>query len=457
MGWLDDLVRDGFDDTAGVITEISSEEVEVGSEKAGKITLRFRVRDLRGEPYVATGNVYLPLTFADPGAQRIPAWFNCGYEVEVPAAERQLRQGRAVVTSCNPPEGSVFPASNPLQRGPNTDYVLSHLTRGARFIDPTAIVYGGGSAGGYATLMAAAEAFPVVGAVALAPPVNLGYQAAYFETVFPRYVADPPLDHPIITLITGTFVHMIPPIKSAYGDDLGGAAYLDHSPVAHVDRITCPVFVMTSTADFLVPVEQFSREFAEPTLANPPKHVTIAAEDVDPSPRVAVRLVDALGDRADVHRVPLPDGAVIEEVLDQTMQQPKMPVAMPCVAADGKQWLVNFLDEGPIVLGATHGLHAVEADFEPFVQGALSRGIGVEQLTAKKLDQLLDRYSGVEWLAHGYSHLDDAAAERADVLRGLRLYCSQSLAHAERFAELYAALPTERQVLPDVAGLSQQA
>ena len=43
---------------------------------------------------------------------------------------------------------------------------------------------------------------------------------------------------------------------------------------------------------------------------------------------------------------------------------------------------VNVLDEEPIILGATHGVYAVEADFEPFVETALPRGIGVERLQA---------------------------------------------------------------------------
>ena len=451
MGWLDEIAGGGFDDPAGVISQITTEEVEVGAEKAGKLTVHFRVRDMRGDPYTATANVFLPLGLAHDPGQRVPAWVNCGYEVEEPMAERQLRLGRAVVSPCNQPEGTVFPSSHPLLRGPNTDYVLAHLIRGARFVDPTAIAYGGGSAGGYATLMVVAEAFPVAVAAALGPPVNLGYQAAYFDTVFPRYVADPPQDHPIIALITAAFVHMVPPVKEAYGD-FGGTGFFNHSPVAHVDRITCPVFVMTSSADFLVPVEQFGREFAEMTLADPPQYVTIAAEDVDPSPRVAVRLLDVLGDRADVRRVPLPEGAEVQQSLDLTMQQPKLPVELASAPADGKQWLVNILDEGPIVLGATHGLHAVEGDFEPFVRTALARGIGVDQLTAAKLDQLIDRYTGVEWLAEGYVHLDEPAAEQADVLRGLRLYCGQSRAHAQRFSELYDALEPSRQVLPALNG-----
>jgi hypothetical protein len=445
MGWLEDIASGAFDDPAGVITDISSEELDVGGLQAGKLTLRFRVRDLRGEPHLATADVYLPMALADDPHRRLATWFGCWYEVETPSIVRQLQRGRAVFSPVGQPEAAV---ANPFRRGPSADYVLAHLARGAAFVDPAAITYGGGSAGGAAALMAVAEAFPASSGVALSPPVNQGYEAAYMHTVYPRFVADPPRDHPVIQAITAGFVTTIEPWRQVYGA-FGSQAAFDHSAVAHVDRVTCPVFVMTSTADFLVPVEQFSREFARATLDDPPRHVTIAAEDLDPSPHVAVRLLDVLGERADVRRVPLPDGARIQQTFDQTMQQPKLPVAMASAPTDGKQWLVSFLDEGPIVLGATHGLHAVEADFEPFVATALSNGIGIDQLTAPKLFQLLDRYSGTEWLAPGFCHLDEPAAERADVLRGLRLYCSQSPAHAKRFADLYAQVDESRRTLPD--------
>jgi dienelactone hydrolase len=443
MAWLEEIAAHAFDDPAGAITEISTGEVEVGGERAGRITLRFRVRDMRGEPHLATADVLLPALLADDPDLRVPTWFGCWYEVEPATAERQLRLGRAVFSIRGQGDAARV---NPFLRSPNADYVLAHLARGARFVDPTAIVYGGGSAGGATALMVAAEAFPATAAVALGPPVNEGYEAAYVSVVYPRFVADPPQDHPVIQMITTMFAQAIEPWKAVYGE-FGSHAAFDHSAVAHVDHITGPVLVMTSTADFLVPVEQFSREFAEATLADPPKHVTIAAEDLDPSPRIAVRLVDVLGDRADVRRIPLPEGAEIQRDFDQTMQQPKLPVDVGRAPANGKQWLVSFLDEGPIVLGATHGLHAVEADTEPFVQTALAGGIWVEQLTAAKLEQLLDRYTGVEWLAPGFRHLDEPAAEQADVLRGIRLYCAQSDVHAQRFAELYSAVDESRRVL----------
>ena len=38
------------------------------------------------------------------------------------------------------------------------------------------------------------------------------------------------------------------------------------------------------------------------------------------------------------------------------MQLPMLPIAHASAAADGKQWLVNALHEGPIAMRATHGL-----------------------------------------------------------------------------------------------------
>ena len=42
------------------------------------------------------------------------------------------------------------------------------------------------------------------------------------------------------------------------------------------------------------------------------------------------------------------------------MQLPTLPVAIASAPADGKQWHVNIPDAEPIVVGTTHGLHAVD-------------------------------------------------------------------------------------------------
>src|SRR5689334_115190 len=127
MTWLEEIAAHAFEDHAGVITRISTEEIEIGSERAGKITLQVRVRDMRGEPHTACADVLLPPALADDPVRRVPLWFGCWYEVEPPTAERQLRLGRAVFSSRGQPEAA---AANPFLRGPGTDYVLAHLARG---------------------------------------------------------------------------------------------------------------------------------------------------------------------------------------------------------------------------------------------------------------------------------------------------------------------------------------
>jgi hypothetical protein len=76
--------------------------------------------------------------------------------------------------------------------------------------------------------------------------------------------------------------------------------------------------------------------------------------------------------------------------------------------------------------------------------------IAMGQLTAVKLERLMDRYAGKEWLPSRLKHLDFPVSEQADVMRGLRTYVQASPANARRFAELYSQLPPARRVLgPD--------
>jgi hypothetical protein len=80
------------------------------------------------------------------------------------------------------------------------------------------------------------------------------------------------------------------------------------------------------------------------------------------------------------------------------------------------------------------------------------------QLTATKLERLMDRYARKEWLPSRLKHLDFPEAERADVVRGLRTYVLAGPAHARRFGELYAQLPAARRVLgPDVVREFEEA
>jgi hypothetical protein len=449
----DELLEGAFDDLGGRLIDVTvEEEVLDDGDRIGVATLRFNAEDFRGQPYEAKAKLFLPSALVDGDLERAPVWQNCGYQLQDKFAPAHVRRGRVVVTPCDPQGHEVFPFHNPLCRGPNTDYVLAHLVRGLSFVDRTRIVYGGGSAGGYAALLVAAEAFPAVAVVANVPVVNLTYQGAYMIYNCPRIASDPPAEHPLMGVLMTMFKEFIDRGWAAgYGLDVSAPGWFEHSPIAHLERITGPAAVCFSTADFLVPIEQVGAEVAAATLADLPEGVLMAAGDLTSDPRAAVRLLDVLGDAADVHMVGVPEGAVLSRLdqIDFTMSTPQPSIPVAAASAAGQQWLVTIVDEGPTVFGIGHTRHNMEPDFDLFIDHAFAGGIGVEQLTAAKLEQLLDRWSGVEWLAPPFHHLDRPAAERADVERGLRLYCSASPAHAQRFAHLYSAVGEARHVLPD--------
>lgn len=441
--WVERLMAGAFDDPAGRILDLQTEDRPTDENPIGVVTVRFTAEDLRGGPYEATARLFLPAGLAEEPSMPAPVWFNCGYELADEAAIEHVRRGRVVVTPCEPAPGGVFPGPNPLVRGPNTEFVLAHLVRGLPFVDLTAIVYSGGSAGGYAALLVAAEAFPAAAAVPVVPVVNLTYQGAHLFTALPRITCDPPPDHPAIPALRQVLVPIAEGLCQAYGEDLTAPGWAEHSPVDHVPRITCPVAAVFSSADFLVPSEQVGTGL----VAEPTNGETRAPGDLTDAEHATVRLLDVLDGRADVRILPVPLEAPAMEDLDLARPVTETPLPVPDTPAGGKDWLVAVVDEGPATLGG-HWRHALAPDFEPYVAQALGTGIGVGQLTRAKLDQLLDRYRGVEWLAPGFHHLDRSAAEQRDVERGLRAYCALSPIHARRFADLYAE-SDDRRILPD--------
>lgn len=407
------------------------------------LRLTFVAADLRGQEYTAEAKVVVPAA----SSSQSWLWFNCGYELADLEIVRHTSAGRTVVTSVDPGEEDVFPFQNPLCRGPNTDLVLAHIVRRLACVDPLRIVYGGGSAGGYAALMVAAEAFPVGAAIANAPVVNLAYQAAYTMRNAPALAANPPREHPMVGVLMAMFVPFVERgWKRGYGDDLSAPVWLDHSPIAHLSRITCPTAAFFSTADFLVPVQQVSRAWADASGPGP-EGVVVEPSVLSPSANAELALLDLLGDSAEVHVVNVPRGARVAcfDNLDLTLGTPHAPVEIPVAVGNG--WSVTILDEGPVTFGCGHTKHEVQPSFDSYITDALSSPPSVDQLTEAKLRQLIQRHSGTEWLAPGFHHLDRPAAERSDVATGLRTYCRISPAHARHFEALYAALAPEEQAL----------
>ena len=112
-----------------------------------------------------------------------------------------------------------------------------------------------------------------------------------------------------------------------------------------------------------------------------------------------------------------------------------------------KLWSIGIIDEGPPVPGIDHRKFNLMLTRNAFLERVVTGKIAPEQLTSTKLERLMDRYAGKEWLPSRLKHLDFPESERADVVRGLRTYVAASPANSRRFAELYGQLPAGRQVL----------
>lgn len=83
-----------------------------------------------------------------------------------------------------------------------------------------------------------------------------------------------------------------------------------------------------------------------------------------------------------------------------------------------------------------------------FISRVTAGKIAAGQLTAIKLERLMQRSAGQQWLPAGLTHLDEPKSERADVVRGLKTYVAAGPENAQTFAKLYAKLPSAQQVLP---------
>ncbi len=136
------------------------------------------------------------------------------------------------------------------------------------------------------------------------------------------------------------------------------------------------------------------------------------------------------------------------------------PVTLP--VAEERQWTIAVLDEGAPEPGVGHFKYALALDRQPFKRWALARGVTEEQLTLPKLTRLMMRLQGEEYLPITVqpegadepfvaTRLDFPAAERADVLRGLRAFAADD-ACAPRLAAVYAELAAELRALGPALG-----
>ncbi len=91
--------------------------------------------------------------------------------------------------------------------------------------------------------------------------------------------------------------------------------------------------------------------------------------------------------------------------------------------------------------------HLADEVLQEFWTKLLTGKLAALQLTSTKLERLMDRYAGREWLPSKLKHLDLPESERSDVLRGLKTYVAAGPENAKTFADLYSQLPSAKKVL----------
>jgi hypothetical protein len=404
-----------------------------GSPPAAKVLVSFTYRDPAGREKEAKAKVFVPESAKAGSTARRPLFFAAGYELPDGAEHEYLRRGWVVVS---PRELET----NPLIRTTNPDVALLHLARALPWVDDARVVIGGGSAGGWMTLMLASETFPLSGAAPDVPPLNWGYNAAYFfkqlEKTGPATAAKVPAH-----FVVGT---MLKPCVPLYGASFDDRSWFADSPLAVIPTITCPVSVYFSTADVLVPIDQLGEKWVQPLDRLFPEGFTMDPQKLVNSRQARTRLVDVLPETdREIFAIAVPSGTPRHNFMSASGRS--VSVELP-VSAD-KPWSIAVIDEGPPIPTIDHRKYDLNPTRNGFWDRVLAQGIAPAQLTLTKLERLMDRYAGKEWLGSNLLHLDFADRERADVVRGLRTYVRASTANAHRFTELYARLASARQVL----------
>lgn len=439
--WVVELVESGQGRTGLRVSR--AEVVEGGVEVIAELQYpdtEFQIR---------TGQVklYLPAAANRPGV-RLPLLHVAGYELDRSGGQGLMKAGFMVST----PHGEE---RNPLVRGENLDVAILHRVRALGCVDDARVAVAGGSAGGYMALMIAAETFPLVMAQPDAPPLNVGYNCAYILASKPLAQAQPPgQDHvnmPILLAVSAIGEGA----AEMLGTDFGSRTWVNASPVGRLAEVTCPTLITISTADLLVPINQYGAELVRPhDPATFPEGFTLDMEQLVPGEEGRQTLLEAVSpDEIEVFILPAPAEAP-KLGWDGQPEHPGIP-RLEAPFSRERRFSLVVLDEGPVEPQVGHLKRLVDIDKSAFHAWALSRPIDPEQLTDAKLRRLMKRLLGQE--AHPQvvqreegervlNRLDFPEAERADVLRGLRTFCLDA-ACAARLQELYRSLPQELRAL----------
>jgi hypothetical protein len=429
--WVEDLVKNHPAIAAGRMRLTETALMPRATEPVAKVLVEYQYRDTAGTEQTAKAKMYFPAS-ARKSEKRFPLFYAAGYELDDGSAVGHVERGLVVVS---PRELKA----NPLVQTPNPDVALLHIARALPMIDAGRVIVGGGSAGGYMTLMLAAETFPLAGAAADVPPVNWGYNAEYFlqRKKWPQQPKSEELP---------LFLSVAPIADQAallYGQDTADPIWYRNSPLAQLDTITGPVLAFWSTADVLVPIDQVGKSWVRPFQPSQfPVGFTQSPETLSSCADLYARALE---------RLPESDYELF------VFQEEQIKQLLPTNAATAvtselpfsrtKRWSITILDEGAPEPSVGHLKYSVPWTRNQFIDHMAQQSISIDQLTMTKLQRLMDRYAGREWLPTRLLHLDYPECERADVVRGLRSYVQTSERHAAHFSELYGQLPEDRRVL----------
>jgi hypothetical protein len=434
------------------LRRLDATEFDVGGRLAGAVTVELPCPGVDGRDLVGKARVFLPPALREDRTRRVPLVHVAGYETNEAGAGGLLALGYAVSTPHAHP-------LNPLGRGVNLDRAILHAVRRLSCVDPLRVSVQGGSAGGWMTLMLAADAFPLVWAMPDVPPIHWGYNAAYIAE-HQAMAAAPPGGKPRLplVLVVGGIAEQS---RTLYGVPFESPSYLAVSPLGHLDTVTAPTLVVFTTADLLVPVDQVGADLVQPLDPKLfPDGFSMAMTERFPDVDGQRTLLGALpAERRELFRIP-PVADPVRLVTGGTPSGPAKPLVLPF--SKEKVWSVVVIDEGAPEPDVGHFKYLWQMDHEPFRLWAEARGVTPDQLTGPKLERLMRRLRGEPWRPLKVRHqgaeteiegnqLDYPEAERADVLLGLAAFAGND-ACAVRLGELYAQLPERLKALGATLG-----
>lgn len=424
---------------------VSAEDVKYGVEVICDLTYL----DIQGKPVPGQAKVFLPSEILKGIKTPMPYCHVAGYEVDRGGGEGFLHKGTVAST----PHGESI---NPLIRGENLDVAILHRMRALPFIEDSKVQIVGGSAGGYMTLTLAAETFPLSFCIPDCPPVNLGYNIAYFDHN-KALAAEIPQgqDHPNMPVLNAV-CSLRDPSVAVYGEDFQNDAWLQASPISRLHEITCPTLILLSTADILVPIDQFCKEWVLPfdpskfppgfemamdALMNRPEARTTFSETVPP-------------DQIALFKISVPPGTP-KFGWDSKAEGDGFKIDMPF--SREKIFSVVVADEGAPEPQANHVKFKLDVNKDAFLKYGRELPLHPSLLTAPKLERLMKRAlyqdahpelvkapdKDTPFLAN---RMDFQELEKADVLRGLRTFAKDPEC-AQRLCDLYQALPSSLQAL----------